>query len=60
MDTMSKAMASHRQSTAFKKQIDKAVATTVGSQFEATKAALQALERQVEMLSEKLDELLKE
>jgi glucosamine 6-phosphate synthetase-like amidotransferase/phosphosugar isomerase protein len=59
MDTMAKAMdKTMEQSATFRKQVDKAVATAVGTQFEAALAAIKALERQVEMLSTKIDELL--
>lgn len=59
MDTMAKAMdKTMEQSATFKKQVDKAVATAVGNQFDAALAAIKALERQVEMLSTKIDELL--
>jgi hypothetical protein len=61
MDTMSKAMErTMEQSDAFRKQVDKAVATTVGAQFDATLAALKALEKQVEMLAGKIDELMEQ
>ncbi len=43
-----------------KAQVDKAVAQTVSSQFDATLAALQALQRQVEALSAKVDKLAEE
>ncbi len=55
--TMEKAM---EQSMAFKKQVDKAVATTVGTQFDAILAGIKTLENQVETLSGKVDELLQE
>jgi len=48
------------QSTVIKAQVDKAVAQTVSSQFDATLAALQALQRQVEALSAKVDKLAEE
>jgi cbb3-type cytochrome oxidase cytochrome c subunit len=61
MDTMSKAMEkTMEQSSAFKKQVDKAVATAVSAQFDATLAAIQSLEKQVEALSSKIDELLEQ
>jgi ubiquinone biosynthesis protein UbiJ len=61
MDTMSKAMdKTLEQSASFRKQVDKAVASTIGAQMDAALAGIQALERQVEMLSDKVDELLKE
>ena len=61
MDTMSKAMEkTMEQSTAFKKQMDKAVATAVNTQLDTTLAAIKSLEHQVETLSGKIDELLKQ
>jgi len=59
MDTMFKTVEkTMEQSEAFKAQIDKATATAVSSQFEATLTTLQALQRQVEALSKKVDTLL--
>jgi hypothetical protein len=61
MDTMFKTVEkTMEQSTVIKAQVDKAVAQTVSSQFDATLAALQALQRQVEALSEKVDKLAEE
>lgn len=61
MDTMSKAMdKTMEQSAALKKQVDKAVATAVGTQLDATLAGIKSLERQVEALSGKIDELLEQ
>lgn len=61
MDTMSKAMdKTLEQSASFRKQVDQAVAASIGAQMDAALAGIQALERQIEMLSEKMDELLKE
>jgi len=61
MDTMSKAMErTMEQSAAFKKQMDKAVATAVNTQLEATLAAIRSLEKQVEALSGKIDELIEQ
>jgi cbb3-type cytochrome oxidase cytochrome c subunit len=61
MDTMSKAMEkTMEQSAAFKKQVDKAVATAVSAQLDATLAAIQSLEKQVQALSGKIDELLEQ
>jgi predicted nucleic acid-binding Zn-ribbon protein len=61
MDTMASAMEkTMEQSAALKKQVDKAVATAVGTQMEATLTALRSLEKQVEVLSSKIDELLKQ
>jgi len=60
MDTMTKAVEkTMEQSTAFRKQVDKAVATALGAQLEATLAGLKALQGQIEQLSVKVDELLK-
>lgn len=60
MDTMTKAVEkTMEQSTAFRKQVDKAVATALGAQLEATLAGLKALQNQIEQLSAKVDELLK-
>ncbi len=53
--SMEKAMES---SQAFQAQVTKAVNSAVATQFEATLTALKALERQVEALSEKVDEVL--
>jgi hypothetical protein len=61
MDTMFKTVEkTMEQSTVIKAQVDKAVAQTVSSQFDATLAALQALQRQVEALSAKVDKLAEE
>jgi hypothetical protein len=61
MDTMSKAMdRTMEQSAALKKQVDKAVATAVGTQLDAALAAIKSLERQVEALSGKIDELMEQ
>lgn len=58
MDTMFKTMEkTMEQSTAFRKQVDKAVGTIVGAQMDAMLKAIQALERQVELLSAKVDEM---
>ncbi len=60
-DTMFKAMEkAMEQSTAFRDQIDKAANAAVSTQFQATLTAIQALEKQVETLSAKVDKLLKE
>jgi hypothetical protein len=59
MDTMSQAMErTMAQSEVFTKQVNQAVATTVGAQFDAMLAAIRALEQQVEMLSSKVDEMM--
>ena len=61
MDTMYKAMdKTMEQSAAFRKQVDKAVSTAVGAQFDAMLSGIKALEKQVETLSAKMDELLQE
>jgi len=61
MDTMFKTVEKTiEQSSVIKAQVDKAVAQTVSSQFEATLAALQVLQRQVEALSAKVDKLAEE
>jgi hypothetical protein len=61
MDTMFKTVEKTiEQSNVIKAQVDKAVAQTVSSQFDATLAALQALQRQVEALSAKVDKLAEE
>jgi len=61
MDTMYKAMErTMEQSAAFRKQVDKAVSTAVGAQFDAMLTGLKALEKQIETLSTKVDELLQE
>lgn len=60
-DTMFKAMEkSLDQSTSFRSQIDKAVNTAMNTQFEMALASLKALERQVEVLSAKVDKLVDE
>jgi ABC-type phosphate transport system auxiliary subunit len=59
MDTMAAAMEkTMEQSTALRKQVDKVVATAVGTQMDATLAAIRALEKQVETLAGKIDEML--
>lgn len=59
MDTMAAAMEkTMEQSAALRKQVDKAVATAVGAQMDATLAAIRSLEQQVEVLSSKIDEML--
>jgi len=61
MDTMFKTVEKTiEQSNVIKTQVDNAVAQTVSSQFDATLAALQALQRQVEVLSAKVDKLAEE
>jgi predicted nucleic acid-binding Zn-ribbon protein len=61
MDTMTKAMdRTMEQSAALRKQVDKAVATAVSTQFETALSAIKALEKQVETLSAKIDELLEQ
>jgi ubiquinone biosynthesis protein UbiJ len=59
MDTMSRAMErTMEQSASLRKQVDKAVATALGAQLDATLEGIKALERQVELLSKKIDEML--
>jgi hypothetical protein len=61
MDTMSKAMEkTMEQSAGLRKQVDKAVTTALGTQLDAALAAIQSLERQVEALARKIDEMAKE
>jgi TolA-binding protein len=61
MDTMAAAMEqTMEQSTALKKQVDKTVAATVGAQMDATLAAIQSMEKQVQALAGKIDELLQQ
>jgi hypothetical protein len=61
MDTMAKAMErTMDQSAAFRKQVDRAVAMAVETQLGATLTAIRALEKQIETLSHKMDELLKQ
>jgi hypothetical protein len=60
-DTMFKAMErSLDQSSIVRSQIDKAVNTAVSTQVEMTLASIKALERQIESLSAKVDQLLAE
>lgn len=59
MDTMFKTVEkTMEQSQAFKGQVDKAVASAVSTQMDVTLGTLQALQRQVEALSKKVDALL--
>ncbi|MCB9135559.1 MAG: hypothetical protein H6636_09035 [Anaerolineales bacterium] len=59
MDTMFKTVEkTMEQSQSFKEKMDKAVEDTVAAQMKATLTALQALQRQVEMLNEKVDKLM--
>jgi hypothetical protein len=61
MDTMATAMEkTMAQSTALKQQVDKAVATAVTSQMDAMLTSIRSLEKQIEMLSGKIDEMLKD
>jgi hypothetical protein len=61
MDTMAAAMEkTMEQSTALRKQVDKTVATAVGTQMDAMLAAIRSLEKQMETLSGKIDEMLKQ
>jgi hypothetical protein len=59
MDAMFKTVErTMEQSTAFREQMDKAVAKTVSAQFEAMLTAINALQRQVETLNDRIDEVL--
>ena len=59
MDTMFKTVEkTMEQSQSFKEKMDKAVEDTVAAQMKATLTALQALQRQVEMLNEKVDKMM--
>jgi predicted nucleic acid-binding Zn-ribbon protein len=61
MDTMASAMEkTMEQSTALKKQVDKAVATAMNTQLDATLAAIRSLEKQVQTLSAKIDEMMQQ
>jgi hypothetical protein len=61
MDTMFKTVEkTMEQSSSFRKQIEDAVATAVSAQLEGTLKTMKALERQVETLSERVNELLKQ
>jgi TolA-binding protein len=61
MDTMATAMEkTMEQSTALRKQVDKAVATAVSVQMDTTLAAIQSMEKQIEVLAGKIDELLQQ
>ena len=46
------------QSQAFQEQMEKVVDETVSAQINATNAAIQAMQKQVEVLSGKMDEML--
>jgi len=60
METMAKAMdKTMEQSSAIQKQVDKAVSAALTAQLEATLAGIKSLERQMQTLSAKVDELLK-
>jgi TolA-binding protein len=61
MDTMATAMEkTMEQSSALRKQVDKAVATAVNVQMDTTLAAIRSLENQIETLAGKIDELLQQ
>ncbi len=61
MDAMFKTVErTMEQSTAFRERMDKAVSQTVSAQFEAMLTAIKSLERQVEMLNDKVDEVIEE
>lgn len=60
MDTMARAMdRTMEQSAAFQKQVEKAAAVAVDAQLEAALTAIKALEKQMETLSGRIEELLK-
>lgn len=59
MDTMFKTVEKTLdQSKVFKEAVDKSVASAMDSQVKATKTALASIEKQMEELSTKVDELL--
>lgn len=59
MDAMFKTVErTMEQSTAFREQMDKSVAKTVSAQFDAMLTAIKALQRQVEMLNDRMDQML--
>jgi creatinine amidohydrolase/Fe(II)-dependent formamide hydrolase-like protein len=60
MDTVSRAMdRAMEQSAAIQKQIEKTAAVALDAQLASAMAAIKALEKQVEMLSGRIDEILK-
>lgn len=60
MDSMFKMVEkTMEQSQVFRSQVDRAVSEAVKSQMQATEAGLEALQRQVAALSEKLDQFAK-
>jgi len=60
MDTMARAMdRTMEQSAVFQKQVEKAATAAVDAQIEAMMGAIKALERQMETLSARIEELLK-
>ncbi len=60
-DTMFKAMEKTlEQSSTFRGQVDRAVNSAMSTQLEITLSAIKALERQVEILSTKVDKLVEE
>ena len=59
MDTMFRMVEkSMNQSQVFKDQMDRVVNEAVSQQLETTMATLMAMQKQMEILSEKMDELL--
>ena len=54
-NTVEKAM---KQSQVLKDQVDKAVNETLSSQMEATMSMLQVMQRQLETLTEKIDQMM--
>ncbi|MEJ2262118.1 MAG: hypothetical protein P8X95_01645 [Anaerolineales bacterium] len=59
MDTMFRTVEKTlEQSKVFKDRVDKAVASTMESQMDVTMSSLETLQRQLETLSAKVDELI--
>lgn len=59
MDSMFKTVdKTLEQSKAFKEQVDKAVSSAMKTQMDATMTALESMQRQLETVSAKIDELL--
>ncbi len=59
MDSMFKTVdKTLEQSKAIREQVDKAVSTAVHTQMDATMSTLETMQRQLEALSVKIDELL--
>ena len=61
MDTMFKTMEkTMEQSSAFRQQLDKAVASAVNTQLDGAMTAIKAMERQIEALSSRVEDMLQE